>query len=151
MILALHLWIQKARNFDEDCWGFGGTPTVAASAGGCRSAELQKVSELLGVSVAAWGYGFYFFVAAMAFAKMILPPRTAGAAHTASEVAVALAFPYTAYVVYYQAAMAKAFCPLCLVSAGFVTALFVLHVTVRSLPASAPRRRFLSTASRSTT
>ncbi len=85
------------------------------------------MSEFLGVSVAAWGYGFYFFVAAMALAKIVLPARVASACHAASDVAVALAFPYTCYLVYYQAAVAKAFCPLCLVSAGFVTVLFVLH------------------------
>ncbi len=127
MILTLHLWIQKQRDFDHGCWGIGAPAAAAAGAGGCRSAELDKVSKLLGVSVAAWGYGFYFFVAAMAFAKMILPARAASAAHVASEVAVALAFPYSCYLVFYQAVVAKAFCPLCLVSAGFITGLFVLH------------------------
>jgi len=127
MILALHLWIQKERNFDHGCWGIGATSSPAASASGCRSAELEKVSKFLGVSMAAWGYGFYFFVATMAFAQMVLPPRAASACQTASEVAVAVAFPYTCYLVFYQAVVAKAFCPLCLVSAAFVIGLFVLH------------------------
>ncbi len=129
MVLALHLWVQKERNFDQGCWGVGqpGAVGAASSAQGCTNTELQKASELFGVSVAAWGYAFYFFVGAMALGKVLLPETAARRCHSASEVAVALAFPYSCYLVYVQAFVAQAWCPLCLVSAGLTTALFAIH------------------------
>ena len=128
MILAIHLWIQKERDFDQGCWGFGESAEAAAtSPSGCRSAELEKISKFFGVSIAAWGYMFYFFVAAMAFAQLVLSARVARVCYAASEIGVALAFPYTCYLLYYQVA-AKAFCPLCIVSALLVASLFTIHV-----------------------
>lgn len=127
MLLALHLWIQKERNFDQGCWGVTTTATASATAGGCTNEELKKYSEFLGVSVAAWGYAFYFLTAALALGKILLPETTARTCQTASEVAVALAFPFSLYLVWVQAFVAKAFCPLCLLSSGLVAALFVLH------------------------
>jgi len=63
----------------------------------------------------------------MAFAQMVLSSHVARVCHTASEIAVAFAFPYTCYLLYYQVA-AKAFCPLCIVSALLVATLFAIHV-----------------------
>jgi protein-disulfide isomerase/uncharacterized membrane protein len=127
MVLALHLWIQKERNFDQGCWGFGRTATASSIWEGCRAPKLQQAGSLLGVSSAAWGYAFYFAMAALAFGKCVLPAALAQRCHATAEVAVAVAFPYSTYLVYFQAFVAKAFCPLCLVSAALVTALFVIH------------------------
>lgn len=128
MVLALHLWVQKERNFDQGCWGVGQAGAVApASPQGCTNSELQKASELFGVSVAAWGYAFYFFVGVMALGKVLLPPLAARRCHSASEVAVALAFPFSCYLIYVQAFVAHAWCPLCLVSSGLTAALFAIH------------------------
>jgi protein-disulfide isomerase/uncharacterized membrane protein len=127
MMLALHLWIQKERNFDQGCWGFGRTASAPSIWEGCRAPKLQQAGNLLGVSTAAWGYAFYFAMATLAFGKCVLPAALAQRSHAASEVAVAVAFPYSIYLVYFQAFVAKAFCPLCLVSAAMITALFVIH------------------------
>jgi protein-disulfide isomerase len=43
-------------------------------------------------------------------------------------VAVAVAFSFTLYLFYVQAFVARAFCPLCVVSGVLVTTLFVIHV-----------------------
>lgn len=127
MVLSLHLWIQKERSFDQGCWGADQAAMLPA-AGGCNDEQLKKYSEFLGVSVAAWGYGFYFLCAGLAFGKILFTGNAARSCHTASEMAVALAFPFSLYLVGVQAFVAKAFCPLCLLSAVLVTTLFALHV-----------------------
>lgn len=128
MALTIHLWIQKERGFDQGCWGIvSGRP--AETGAGCTNKRLEEVSELLGVSTAIWGYGFYCAVAGLALAKILLPARWAQRCHTASELSVGAAFPYTCYLVYFQAFVARAYCPLCLVSAGLVTALLAVHLT----------------------
>lgn len=127
MVLSLHLWIQKERNFDQGCWG-ADRAAVSPATGGCTDEQLKNYSEFLGVSVAAWGCGFYFLSAGLAFGKILLPGNAARGCHIASEMAVALAFPFSLYLVGVQAFVAKAFCPLCLLSAVLVTILFALHV-----------------------
>lgn len=89
--------------------------------------EFRHAGELWGVSLATIGFGFYFFVCVMALAKILLPPVVARRCYAASEMAVALAFPYSCYLVYVQAFVAHAWCPLCLVSSGLTAALFAIH------------------------
>ncbi|HEY4248499.1 MAG TPA: vitamin K epoxide reductase family protein [Lacunisphaera sp.] len=127
MVITLHLWVQKERNFDQGCWGFG-EGVGSSFVSGCRDPQLQKVSTLLDASLATWGYCFYFLVGTLAFAKILLPYSIARHCHSFSEVAVALAFPFCCYLFYYQVFVAKALCPLCLISGSLVTGLFVVHI-----------------------
>lgn len=129
MILALHLWIQKARGFDQGCFGVSKPMYVADN--GCRDVGDLPASHLLGVSNAAWGYAFYFGLALLSFAKIVATPVWARRIHGVGEAIVALALLYTGYLVYEMIAVAGTFCALCLVSAGLVTTLFVLHAMLR--------------------
>lgn len=132
MVLALHLWIQKARDFDQGCLGLE-KPAVAAAAdeGDCRAVNALPASHLFGVSNAAWGYAFYFALALAAFAKILAGPAWGRRLHLAGEVAVAVALLYSARLVYLMAFVAKSYCVLCLVSAGLVATLFALHAVLR--------------------
>lgn len=129
MVLTLHLWIQKARGFDQGCLGLDSH--VAAVEAGCNDAGLQAGSHLFGVSNAAWGYAFYFALALISFGKIVVPPGWARRLHLIGEVAVVVGFLYSGYLLYFQALVAEAFCVLCLVSIGLVTALLASHVAVR--------------------
>lgn len=133
MILALHLWVQKARGFDQGCLGLGKPVAVAAAEpSGCTEVSDLPASHLLGVSNAAWGYAFYFAVALLALGKILAQPAWARRLHAASEAAVAAAFLYSVYLVYQMGAVAHAWCVLCLGSAGLVTLLLALHVALRA-------------------
>lgn len=127
VILTLHLWIQKERNFDQGCWGVS-REAINSNSGGCNDQALKKHSEFLGFSVAAWGYTFYFLSAVLAMAKLILPDNWARHSHALAEMAVALALPFSLYLVGIQAFIAKTFCPLCLISSALVATLFAIHV-----------------------
>lgn len=130
MILAIHLWIQKARGFDQGCLGVE-THAVATTEGGCTDHTLQAGSHLLGVSNAAWGYAFYFGLALLSFGKIVVSGCWSRRLHVVGEILATLAFGYSAYLLYFQAFVAQAFCVLCLTSIGLVAALFVLHVALR--------------------
>lgn len=133
MVLALHLWVQKARDFDQGCLGLL-KPEMVVTDGplGCREVSELPASHLLGVSNAAWGYALYFAVAMLSFAKILARADWARRLHALSEALVAVAFAYSAYLVFQMAAVVHAWCVLCLLSAGLVTVLFGLHVALRA-------------------
>lgn len=131
MILALHLWIQKARGFDQGCLGLETHGAVIDETEGCGQVSALPASHLLGVSNAAWGYAFYFGLALLSFAKIVMPGRWPRRLHALGEIAVAGAFVYSGYLVYQMGFVAHAWCVLCSLSATLVAALFVLHVVLR--------------------
>ncbi len=128
MILAVHLWVQKARGFDQGCLGL--EKPVMVEEGDCAEVSALPASHLFGVSNAAWGYAFYFGMALLAFGKIVLSDKTARRMHLLSELATAGAFLYSGYLVF-QMARVPAWCVLCLISAGIVTVLFALHLGLR--------------------
>lgn len=128
MILAMHLWIQHERNFDQGCWGLGENVLRGSSFEGCRDPALEPASTIFGISTAVLGYAFYFGLATLAFAKTILSLRLAKLANDVAEIVVSVCFLYVLYLLFFQAVIAKAFCPLCLVSAAITIALFAVHV-----------------------
>lgn len=139
MVLALHLWIQKSRDFDQGCLGLQKPVALAAETdGGCREVSELPASHLLGVSNAAWGYAFYFTLAVLALAQLVVGPGWARRLHRLGEGLVAGAFLYSCYLVYQMAFVARAWCVLCSLSAALVTGLLLVHVLLRRKPASAP-------------
>ncbi len=129
-ILALHLWIQKARGFDQGCLGLDSHAAVAMTEGGCKEVGALPASHIFGVSNAAWGYAFYFALAVLSLAKILVPPTWARRLHRVGEIAVAGALLYTIYLVYEMGFVAHAWCVLCLASATIIAALAGLHVAL---------------------
>jgi uncharacterized membrane protein/thiol-disulfide isomerase/thioredoxin len=130
MILALHLWIQKSRGFDQGCLGLD-THATATLESGCNEVDKLAASHLFGVSNAAWGYAFYFGLALLSFTKIVVRPKRAHRLHQLGEVGVLAAFIYSLYLVYEMGVVAQQWCVLCTCSAGIVTLLFSLHVYLR--------------------
>ena len=130
MILTLHLWIQKARGFDQGCLGLA-THSESVVEGGCNEVSRLPGSHLLGVSNAAWGYAFYFGLALLSFTKIIVSPSRARQLHRLGEIAVTAAFLYSIYLVYQMGFVAHAWCLLCIGSAVLVTLLLGLHLWLR--------------------
>jgi uncharacterized membrane protein len=124
MILTVHLWVQKQRGYDQGCWGLATNARLdPALQQGCRAPELEQAAQLLGVPAVIWGYGFYFSLAALGFGKVLGTPKLAGTCQGISECLVVAALPYSAYLLYVQAFVVGAFCPLCLLSLGLVVSL----------------------------
>lgn len=129
MILTIHLWIQKARGFDQGC--FGVTEPAHVTDNGCRVVSELSASHIFGVSNAAWGYAFYFGLALLTFAKLVVAPRVATWLHRLGEIATGGALIYSGYLVYEMVTVAGHLCALCATSAGLVLALAGLHARLR--------------------
>ena len=130
MILALHLWVQKARGFDQGCLGLDTHPATVAE-GGCNDGALQASSHLFGVSNAAWGYALYFTLAFVSFAKIGAPSEWARRLHLLGEIAIVPALVYSGYLVFQMGFVAHTWCALCLGSAALIATIFALHAAVR--------------------
>lgn len=135
MVLAVHLWIQKARGFDQGCFGLA--KPAEAVAGGCRQVDDLPGSHLLGVSNAAWGFAFYFGVALLSLVKLVVAPGLARRAHALSEALVCGGALYSAYLLVVMM-RGGALCALCVGSALLVFALFSLHAGLRARGGFAP-------------
>ncbi|MEK7460020.1 MAG: vitamin K epoxide reductase family protein [Patescibacteria group bacterium] len=94
---------------------------------GCDTVDKSPYSAFLGIPLSAYGMAFYLIIGFLAilyldtkrvlFARLILPIATLG-------------FISSAYFVYLQAFVIKAFCIFCLVSAGVSALLFILAVMI---------------------
>lgn len=125
MLVSLHLWIQKERDFDQGCWGIAGAATPVGV--DCRDPDLKRVGTVAGVSTAAAGYFFYLGLALLGFGRLLGSPVVAKRCYDVTDVALATATPYTFFLIYFQAFRAKAFCPLCLVASGVLAALLLVR------------------------
>jgi uncharacterized membrane protein len=131
MVLAVHLWIQKARGFDQGCLGLEKPAEVRVAEVGCNAGGLEAASHLLGVSNAAWSYAFFFGLSLVSFAKVVVPGTWARRLHWLSEIAIVPVTLYAGYLVLFQAFVAHAYCVLCLTTAALIAAIFCLHAAVR--------------------
>jgi protein-disulfide isomerase len=124
VVLTVHLRIQEEHNFDHGCWGLE-MVAEAGAANACQHQALDRTSPILGISNTALGYLFYIATSVLVLSQSVLQIGAAKACRTAAEVLVGLAFPYSLYLMIAQF-RAGAICPLCLVSALLVGAIFIL-------------------------
>jgi uncharacterized membrane protein/protein-disulfide isomerase len=129
MVLAVHLWVQKARGFDQGCLGLQ-KPALVEPGEGCAEVALLPASHLFGVSNAAWGYAFYFAVALAAFGQLVVGAREARALHRGSAILTLGALVYSMHLVGQMAFVARTWCVLCVVSAALVATLAALHALI---------------------
>jgi uncharacterized membrane protein/protein-disulfide isomerase len=129
MVLAVHLWVQKARGFDQGCLGL--SKPIALGAGGCHEVERLPASHLFGVSNAAWGFAFYFGIALLALAKVVAASKWSRRLHAISEVGVGLGLVYSGYLIFAMLRAGRGTCVLCLISAALVLTLAIVHVGIR--------------------
>jgi uncharacterized membrane protein len=102
--------------------------SVQCALGSCERVQHSPWGVFLGLPVAAWGVGGYAAIFAVALAGV--QPRWAGARGPALLL-FALAsggLAFTAYLTYIEARVINAWCQWCLVSAGIITAIFLLSL-----------------------
>jgi uncharacterized membrane protein len=124
LIVVSHLWVQKQRDFDRGCWGFGSSGDVSGMVG-CKDPILEAQSEYFGVPVSALGFIFYATTALCALAEIMLSARVKRLVQIFLECVVYLGFSFSLRLVYIQAFVAKAYCALCVVSSLIVAVLAI--------------------------
>jgi uncharacterized membrane protein/thiol-disulfide isomerase/thioredoxin len=126
MLLSVHLWIQKSRNFDRGCWGIG-PAAIQQEAAGCQDPALRRFDTTFGVPTAALALVTFTFLATMSFAAAALPARAAATCHRASKLVSVAATVYAGALAAFQIFVVKSYCPLCLVIAALILSGLVLH------------------------
>ena len=135
---AAHIAIQKRGGFGQGCTGFSSS-ALTGSVFDCAAVTGSEAGVFLGVSNAIWGLLFYAAVAALTVATAWNFKEKRALYKAARTVLVAGGLAYTAYLVYYQVAVLEQLCILCLVSAGIVVVLAILHgIDVKLSPVSSP-------------
>ena len=138
VLVVTHLGFQQAADFAAGCTGFGDLSDgpLEAAGPGCAAVTTSAYADFLGVSNIVWGLLFYVGLAVLRLAYAVTAREPLRLASFALAGAGLL---YTLYLVYLQAAVIGAFCPLCMTSALTVTVLLVLHVLEhRRAPAAEP-------------
>lgn len=135
---AAHIAIQKQGGFGQGCTGFSSS-AFTGSVFDCAAVTGSEAGVFLGVSNAIWGLLFYAAVALLTVAAVWNFREKRALYKAARTVLVTGGLAYTAYLVYYQAAVLEQLCILCLVSAGIVALLAILHgIDVTLFPVSTP-------------
>lgn len=118
LFVALYLWL----------WRIGLLGSLACGAGDCEIVQLSEHAQVLGLPVAL--YGVVGYAAILGVSLLGLQPRWAArqAATIALVVLAGLGVLFTTYLTYLEAAVIRAWCRWCLVSAGIITAIFVTAV-----------------------
>lgn len=137
VLVVVHLWIQQGRGFDRGCIGFATSEAVEASFD-CEAVVQSGAGTLFGISNTVLGLGFYLLVAALTAVAAIRRTADVGSLKLARAVLVTLGVLYSAWLVYYQATAVGGYCALCLISAGVVATIFVVHLVDARKPASRP-------------
>ena len=146
VVVVTHLSLQKASGFANGCTGFGSEVAFDASASttgttaGCAAVTESEYADFMGIPNIALGLIFYVIVALLRLGYALVRDDRL---RLASLAVVTVGAFYTIYLIYLQAAVIGAFCPLCMASAALVATLFVLHLVEHRQLATglAPARR----------
>src|SRR5262245_2489128 len=117
MVDATYVALHSSRGFLLPC----------GLAGGCDQVLNSPYASVLGAPVAWFGIAFYMTTAGCALFAWFGFEQ----ALRLSFGLVSLALGFTAYLLYLQAFVIRAFCDYCLLSAFLVTLIFVLHLWSR--------------------
>ncbi|CAN5477199.1 thioredoxin domain-containing protein [soil metagenome] len=126
VLLTVHLHFQAANDFARGCFGFASYNPEATV--GCAEVTASQQGSIMGLSNVIFGFFFYVILAALRFARPFVAPHVSERLRQASFGLVGLGLAYSLYLVAVQAFIINEFCVLCMISAGIVAILFILHV-----------------------
>lgn len=115
LIVALYLWI----------WKLGLMGPLVCGTGECEVVQSSPWAVILGLPVAF--YGVVGYLALLVVSLVGLQPKWADRREPTALLVVlsVIGFAFTVYLTYLEAAVIRAWCRWCLVSAGIMTAIFV--------------------------
>ncbi len=117
LLVSIYMTIYKFTGNNKMCVGSGDCSTVNASV----------YSEVYGIPVALVGVGGYGAILAM----LLYEKRNDFIRKNATMILFGFAllgFTFTAYLIYVEVAILKAYCPFCLASQATMTLIFILSV-----------------------
>jgi uncharacterized membrane protein/predicted DsbA family dithiol-disulfide isomerase len=128
ILLTVHLWIQKQRNFDQGCLGFSKAEIQQTVSSECQEVVESEAATLFGVDNIILGFLFYVTVGALCLGTVFGSVKNIARLQQTTLGLTGLGFVLTLYFIHLQLFILKTFCVLCMTSAGLVTLLFGLQV-----------------------
>lgn len=124
-IASLVSWLPSVLGYGVGCVDMA---ALGLKLSGCKALELAMLDSIFGAPAGLVGLVFYLSVGAIAFATETISGRCKIYISFIKSVSIGIAAAFTVYLVYFQFAVAKMICPLCMLSAFAVLCLFVLEV-----------------------
>jgi uncharacterized membrane protein len=116
LFVSLYLWL----------WKIGFLGVLACGDGGCETVQLSAYGSLFGVPVAFYGVVGYAAMLGVCLAGLHGAAASRAWPTTALLALSGAGVAFTAYLTYLEAAVIRAWCRWCLVSAVLVTVIFVV-------------------------
>ena len=107
---------------------YGVIGTLTCAVGSCETVQTSRWATLFGLPVAAWGVGFYLSVLALTFAGVTDRLSESRAISLVLLALTGWGVIFSSWLTYLEAAVIKAWCQWCVVSAILTLVLFVLSV-----------------------
>ena len=118
LFIALYMTLYK----------YGVIGTLTCAVGSCETVQTSRWATLFGLPVAVWGVGFYLSVLALAFAGITDRLYESRAISLALLALTGWGVVFSSWLTYLEAAVIKAWCQWCVVSAILTVVLFALSV-----------------------
>jgi uncharacterized membrane protein len=118
LFIALYMTLYK----------YGAIGTLTCAVGSCETVQTSRWATLFGLPVAAWGVGFYLSVLVLCLAGTHERWSSSRAISLALLALTGWGVLFSSWLTYLEAAVIKAWCQWCVVSAVLTTVLFALSV-----------------------
>jgi len=137
VVLAVHLWIQKERNFSNGCFGIS-VLQAAAQPGTCTDQRLDQFSQISGMPTVNLAFTLFSSLSMCAFGSLVLSPKWAKRSHFVGEAIAFLAAPAAVFLLVYPLMKTGAYCALCMASNTLVLGICGIYLACRRRLASKP-------------
>ncbi len=129
MVVTAHLCVQKARNFDQGCWGI--SSEGALPRGGCNDSKLREMGDSFGLPLPSLAYGYFLVIGGLSLGTAAFRPSMTRHCQRISVVIALTALPLAVFLPFFQLFVAHAVCALCLIVSLLVITLAILHIWLR--------------------
>lgn len=121
LLISLYLWL----------WKIGALGLLACGDGACEQVQLSPYAQIAGVPVALFGVAGYLAILGVSLAGLQEPFLGRRWPTHAIIVLAGLGVAFTAYLTYLEAAVIRAWCRWCIVSAVVIVVIFGAAVAGR--------------------
>jgi uncharacterized membrane protein len=121
LLVSLYLWL----------WKIGTLGVLACGDGACERVQLSRYGAIAGVPVAFFGVVGYLAILGVSLAGLQEPLLRKRWPTQTVLVLAALGVAFSAYLTYLEAAVLRAWCRWCIISAVIITLIFVVAVAGR--------------------
>lgn len=138
-LVAIHLWIQDTRGFDQGCWGFNPPGASGEATFDCEAVVESEGGRIFGISNILFGLLFYLTIVSIGVALLYTRYLATARLKIFRTVLIGGAFLYAVYLGAYQHFVLHEYCALCLTSALIIFLMTIITVVDLIKPSNLTR------------